>query len=107
LTPGEFHLLRLMPLAWLVPGKAAVIRQVPTEHGPVTVETRLATDGKTLEVVYEPMFRAPPSNVWLHAPPLRDLGVVKVNDKKVWSGGDRLVAIGAASGVKSTPGRNP
>ena len=37
LRPDELHLLRFMPLAWLHPEKTALFRQVPTEHGPVTV----------------------------------------------------------------------
>ena len=107
LTPGELHLLRLMPRAWLVPGKAAVFRQIPTECGPVTVETRLAIDGKTFDVVYEPMFRVPPSKVWLHVPPVQGLELMKVNGKSVWSGGARLIALGSESGVKSRSGKNP
>ena len=102
LTPGQLHLLRLMPLAWLVPGKAASFRQIPTEHGPVSLETRLASDGKTLEVTYKPALRSPLSKVWLHVPPVQGLKLVKVNGKKVWSGGARVVALGAKAGAAAT-----
>jgi hypothetical protein len=86
LRPDELHLLRLMPLAWLAPGKRAVFQQIPTERGPLTVETRLSSNGRTLEVVYRPQLRAPFAKVWLHIPPIPGLRVVKVNGKTAWSG---------------------
>ncbi len=107
LTPGELHLLRLMPLAWLAPGQAAIFRQIPTEYGPVTVETRLSSDGQTMQVTYQPSFRSSPSKVWLHIPPVQGLKLVKANGKSVWSGGARVVALGSEPGVKSSPGTNP
>ncbi len=98
LRPDELHLLRLMPLAWLAPGKAATFRQVPTEHGPVNVETRLSSNGRTLEVVYRPHLRNRVSQVWLHIPPVPGLQLAKVNGKRVWSGGADMVALDARAG---------
>jgi hypothetical protein len=100
LHPDELHLLRLMPLAWLAAGKTALFRLVPTEHGPVTVETRRSPDGKTLEITYEPVFRNPPSKVWLHVPSIEELKIVKVNGKKTWSGGGKVVALDSTVGGK-------
>ena len=102
LRPDELHLLRLMPLAWLPPGKRAVFRQVPTEHGLVTVETRLSSDSRTLEVVYRPQLRSRLSQVWLHIPPVPGLKFVRVNGKKVWSGGANMVALESRA-----PGNQP
>ena len=98
LRPDELHLLRLMPLAWLAPGKAATFRKVPTEHGPVTVETRLSSNGRTLEVTYRPQLRSRVSQVWLHIPPVPGLKLVKVNGKRVWSGGTDMVGLEARAG---------
>jgi hypothetical protein len=107
LTPAELQLLRLMPLAWLAPGKAAIFRQIPTEYGPVTVDTTLSSDRETMQVTYQPSFRSSPSKIWLHIPPVQGLKLVKVNGKSVWSGGARVVALGNEPGVKSSPGTNP
>jgi hypothetical protein len=93
LHPDELHLLRLMPLAWLQPGKKAVFQQMPTEHGPVTLEIRLSTDGRTLEVIYRLQLRGRLSRVWLHIPPVPGLKLVKVNGKQVWSGGAEMVPL--------------
>ncbi|MFZ5495379.1 MAG: hypothetical protein ACOZE5_08595 [Verrucomicrobiota bacterium] len=93
LQPDELHLLRLMPLAWLVPGKTAFFQNMPTEHGPVTVETRLSPDGETLDITYQPAFRVPPRKVWLHLPPVEGLKTVKVNGKILRFGADKSVAL--------------
>ncbi len=89
----ELHLLRMMPLAWLVPDRRAIFRHIPTEHGPVTVETQLSSDSRTLDVVYQPALRSPVSKVWLHVPPVPGLRLAKVNGKIVWSGGSTKVAL--------------
>jgi hypothetical protein len=93
LRPEELHLLRLMPLAWLAPGKTSVFRQVPTEYGPVTVETRRSRDGQSLAVIYQPAFRFPPRKVWLHLPPAEGLQTATVNGRTVRFGESRTVAL--------------
>jgi hypothetical protein len=95
LRPGELHLLRVMPLAWLGPGKTASFKRVPTELGPITVETRLSKNAQTLEVTYEAAFRGAAPKVWLHIPPVEGLRRVKVNGKNVWSGGATVVSLGS------------
>ncbi|HTL16249.1 MAG TPA: hypothetical protein VL793_03380, partial [Patescibacteria group bacterium] len=57
LRAGELHLLRLMPLAWLAPGGKGVFRSIPTEHGPLSLTTRLSTDSQKLMIEFEPRFR--------------------------------------------------
>ncbi len=81
--PGELHLLRLTPLAWLKPGDKAVFQSVPTTLGSVTLETRVSKDGETLDVVYQAKFWVTPDKVVLHVPPMPGLNTVKVNGKKV------------------------
>lgn len=98
--PDELNLLRLMPLAWLRPDVRSAFRHVPTEHGPVTVETKRSADGGTLDVLYQTEYRDPPARVWLHVPPAPGLKSVAVNGKTVWSGGARIVPLHAVLGEK-------
>jgi hypothetical protein len=93
LTPDELHLLRLMPRAWLERGKKARFQRIPTEYGPVSVETQLAHDGQTLEVTYEPAFRIAPRKVWLHLPPVPGLKAARVNGKEVRFGENKTAAL--------------
>jgi len=93
LRAGELHLLRLMPLAWLSPGKNAVFRSIPTEHGPLSLTTRLSTDSKTLVIEFESHFRQEFSHVWLHVPPVPGLKEVRLNGRKVWTGKGTAVEI--------------
>ena len=82
-APGELHLLRLAPLAWLKPGGEGVYQSVPTIYGPVSLRTKVSKDGKTLDVTYAAKFRSAPKKVVLHVPPMPGLKTVKVNGKKV------------------------
>ena len=98
LQTDELHLLRLVPLAWLPPGKRAVFHQVPTEHGPVSIETQLSSDGRTLEVRYRAQLRNKPPQVFLHIPPIPGLQLVKVNGAKIWTtGGPKRVTLGQST----------
>ncbi len=69
IEPGRLHLLRLMPRAWLKPGDQCRFRALPTEYGPVTLETRVSRDGRSLDVIWKPAFRAAAPAVRLHLPP--------------------------------------
>jgi len=93
LQPNELHLLRLMPLAWLPPSQPAVFQNIPTEFGPVTVETKLSADGRTLEVTYQPTFRGAAPKVWLHIPPVDGLTTLKVNGKELPLNGTAPIAL--------------
>jgi hypothetical protein len=76
-----------------VPGKEAIFRQIPTEYGPVTVESRLSQDGTMLEVTYKPAFGVPPRKVWLHLPPVTGLKAVKVNGEDIHFGKSKYVEL--------------
>jgi hypothetical protein len=87
---GELHLLRLMPLAWLVEGRPATFDRVPTELGPVSLSCRLAGGGKRLEVAFEPRFRRRPRSVILHVPPVAGLQKVVVNGREAPASAESL-----------------
>jgi len=85
LRERELHLLRLIPKAWLKPGDAGRFDSMPTEHGPVTLRTKVSRDGKTLDVTWLPAFRDVPPRVILHQPssPLGQPMRLKVNGQAV------------------------
>ncbi len=91
--PGELHVLRMMPLAWLRPGDAVSFERMPTEFGPFTVQTRLSRDGQTLAVTSAPRFHHRPRRVVLHVPPIAGLRKIAVNDIPVHVGSKRYVGI--------------
>lgn len=76
---GELHLLRLMPLAWLRPGQEARFENLPTEYGVVTLRAGLSSDGRALEVAFQPRYRTPPARAVLHIPPIPGLAAVRLN----------------------------
>lgn len=78
---GELHLLRLIPLAWLQKDKVTRFENAPTEFGPVSLSAKLANEGRTLEVSFEPQFRVKPKQVVLHIPPVTGLEQVMLNGK--------------------------
>jgi hypothetical protein len=80
-APGELHLLRLMPLAWLSRNREARFENVPTEFGPVTLGVKLGANGTELAVRYSARWRQAPGKVWLHVPP-NGIGRVTVNGKR-------------------------
>jgi len=84
LVENELHLLRLMPLAWLKPGATAAFEKIPTEFGPVTLQTKVSADGQTLHVTFKPAFRkgVTPSKIVLHVPPINGLRRLIVNGKR-------------------------
>jgi len=93
LRPNELHLLRFMPLAWLGRGQEAVFERMPTVYGPVTLRTRAARDGRSLDVTFKPAFRQPPGKIVLHVPPLAGLRSVRVNGKALPCRGKRKLTL--------------
>jgi len=81
IKPGELHLLRMMPLAWLKPGEQTAFEKMPTEFGPVTIKTKRSGDGKTLRVGFDPKFHVEPKRIVLHIPPADGLMRITVNGK--------------------------
>lgn len=83
LDPEELRLLRLAPAAWLRPDREACFENMPTEFGPITLRAGLGEDGSRLRVAFEPRFRRLPRTVWLHVPPIANLGSVTVNGRTI------------------------
>ena len=81
ITPGELHLLCLMPLAWLRADHESRFEQMPTEFGPVAVRVRLTANHRTLKVNLELRFRTVPSRLFLHVPPVKGLTRVILNGR--------------------------
>ena len=82
IVPGELHLLRFCPLAWLRSDRPARFLRMPTEFGPVDLTAQLSKDGKTLEVSFKGDWRDRPGKVVLHVPPVPGLRKVSVNGKR-------------------------
>ena len=82
LEPGQFHLLRLCPDAWLSEEQQTVFENIATESGPVTLRFKVADGGKALDVEWEPHFRSQPQGVQLHVPEIEGLEAVVVNGER-------------------------
>lgn len=93
IAPGQLHLLRLVPSAWIDRKRETVFENMPTEHGPVSLRWRLSRDGGTLAVKFEPRFRdgESPSRVILHVPKLVGLKTVTLNGKRVKPTGTTVI----------------
>jgi RNA polymerase sigma factor (sigma-70 family) len=79
IAPGELHLLRLVPRAWVQPDHQTRFERMPTEFGPVTLAFSLSHDGTTLDVRFDPAYRERPTRVHLHVPPIPGLARVILN----------------------------
>jgi len=86
IQPGELHLLRLAPLAWLKDGFETKFENLPTEFGPVTLAFELSARDRVLKVWFEPKYRSRPAKVVLHVPPAAGIARVTVNDKAYAAG---------------------
>lgn len=91
INPNELHLLRLMPLAWLS-GEGSRFENMPTKYGPIDLRAELS--GKELQVTFAGRFRAKPSRVVLHIPPVPGLKTITLNGKPIkWDGKAKSVEI--------------
>jgi hypothetical protein len=87
IRPDEIHLLRMVPLSWLRTDKEARFEKMPTQFGPVGLTTRLAAEGRELEVAFAPKFREAPKRLLLHVPPVKGLAAIRFNGKTLpWDG---------------------
>lgn len=77
IKPGELHLLRLMPAAWTRPSARCKLEALPTEYGPVSLQTAVDSAGTTLTVQFKPQFRCKPARVILQVPP--EIKRVRIN----------------------------
>jgi hypothetical protein len=82
LEPGNLHLMRLTPLAWVRKDEQTRFESMPTEFGPVTLKWKLTGDGQTLQVEYAAKFRRAPKQVVLHVPPVAGLAKVSINGQE-------------------------
>jgi len=83
LKPDELHLLRLVPEAWLAPGKASRFVRMPTTFGPVTLRTRRSRDGKTLTIDVKPRYHHAPNKTIVHVPRLEGVETVTVHGEEI------------------------
>jgi len=94
LSYEELHLLRLVPLAWLKQEAELTFQNVPTEFGVISVQARLARNGRELQLSYTTNFRVAPKRVILHVPPIRRLSRVLLNGRDLnWDGTAPTIAI--------------
>jgi hypothetical protein len=82
IKPGELHLLRLAPLAWITSEHLTRFEKIPTEYGPVDLKFQLNEDGQTLNVTFAGQWRHRAERVVLHAPPVPGLAKVVVNGQE-------------------------
>ncbi len=88
IKPGELHLLRLMPDAWLTPGAVCEFVEMPTEFGPVTLTTKV-TRQRRLDIRFSDRFRSCPSKVVLHVP--AGITGITLNGKPLAKGRKQIV----------------
>jgi len=94
IRPGELHLLRLCPLAWLRTDRQSSFANMPTVFGPVDLNVKLGSGGNELRVSFSGRFRQKPAKIVLHIPPIKGLRTVTVNGKPVkWDRKAESVAI--------------
>jgi hypothetical protein len=91
ISPGELHLLRLCPSAWLSSERESVFEKMPTVFGPVNLHCKRSADKKTLHVQFEGKWHNAPGKIVLHSPPLPELETIVVNGKSYQAGKPILV----------------
>jgi len=79
IVPGELHLLRLCPLAWISSSEETVFEKMPTLYGPVNLKWKLSEDGKNLNVTFSGNWREKPGKIILHTPPMPGLYGITIN----------------------------
>lgn len=82
IEPGELHLLRLFPLAWLA-GEGSRFESLPTEFGPVSLRVSLVARERELVVEWSASFGIRPRRLVLHVPPVPGLRAARVNGRLV------------------------
>ncbi len=62
----ELHLFEALPAAWAKPGAVTRLRGVLTSFGPLSLELRVAKDGRSARLKLDPPRRNPPPRIVLH-----------------------------------------
>jgi hypothetical protein len=86
ISPGELHLLRLCPSAWLSSERESVFEKMPTLFGVVNLRCKKSADGKTLHVQFQGTWHDAPKKIVLHSPPLPELKTIIVNGRTYKAG---------------------
>jgi hypothetical protein len=81
IKPGDLHLLRLVPSAWVSSEKETILENMPTEYGPITLRFKKSADGKALNLLFRGEWRHKPKKVVLHLPPQLGLETVRINGR--------------------------
>ena len=63
---GEMPLFEGLPAEWAGPGLVTRLDGVVTEFGEVSLELRVAQDGRSAELTFDPPDRTPPDKAVLH-----------------------------------------
>jgi hypothetical protein len=62
----ELHLFEGLPAAWAKPGMVVRVNKVLTSFGPISLELKIAPDGKSARLRLEPPRRDPPERIVVH-----------------------------------------
>lgn len=63
---NELHLFEGLPAGWIRPGAVLRLKQVATEFGPVSLQLRVAQDGRSAELSLNPPQRSPAHKIVVH-----------------------------------------
>ena len=77
IVPGELHLLRLCPNAWITADKEAVFEKMPTLYGPI--DLRFKRVDRVLEVMFKHRWGEKPNRVMLHLPQQAGISRIRLN----------------------------
>jgi hypothetical protein len=82
IVPGELHLLRLCPKAWVSSQQESIFEKMPTLFGTVNLRFKLSPDGKSLDISFKGQWRETPRKVVLHIPPVSGISHVIMNGRR-------------------------
>ncbi len=63
---GDLHLFEGMPPEWLRPGMVTRLKGMGTRFGPLTLELRVDSDGKSARLRIEPLFSQECGKIMVH-----------------------------------------
>lgn len=81
IVPGELHLLRLCPKAWVGAQQESVFEKMPTLYGSVDLRFKLSKNGKSLDVSFNGQWWERPRRIILYIPPVAGITGVTVNGR--------------------------
>ncbi len=91
LAPGELHLLRLCPTAWVSKDRQTILENMPTVYGLVNMRFHLSKDQTSLVVSFSGRWREQPKRILLHTPPISGLKEMIVNGQTYKAGSSILL----------------